>query len=154
MTISLDSFVGHIQIGDKVNTLIWAKVTESNDFSCIKKQSDLYSEPWNMSFKTMCVRNNVNIFRILQIVLDCEQSSFFLRDIRVHARSRFVPSAIPEEKWGLLVVKKSLYHQILANCIYLIKGNLSLKKFCQVCQVYQFTIAQTFVNNLHFQLII
>ena len=72
MTISPDSFVGHIQIWDKVNTLIWAKVTESNQFFLYKEQRDLYSEPWNVFFKTMCVRNNVNIFRILQIVLDYE----------------------------------------------------------------------------------
>ena len=37
MTISLDSFVGHIQIWDKVNTLIWAKVTESNEFFLYKE---------------------------------------------------------------------------------------------------------------------
>ena len=78
MTISLDSFVGHIQIWDKVNTLIWAKVTpppppmSPTNFSGIKEKIDLYSEPWNVSFQTMCFRNNVNIFRILQIVLDYE----------------------------------------------------------------------------------
>ena len=73
-TISLESFVAPKL--PWVKTPIRAKVIESNEFFlCEKKkqtnkQSNPYAQPWNVSFKTMCVRSNVNIFRILQIVLD------------------------------------------------------------------------------------
>ena len=52
MTISPDSFVGHIQIWDKLNTLIWAKVTESNQFI-------LYEETkWPVLWALECVFQN------------------------------------------------------------------------------------------------
>ena len=76
-TISLESFVAPKL--PWVKTPIRAKVIEFNEFFlCEKKKKKKKSKvtrtlkPWNLSFKTMCVRSNVNIFRILQIVLDYE----------------------------------------------------------------------------------
>ena len=75
-TISLESFVAPKL--PWVKTPIRAKVIESNEFFlCEKKTKQTNKVTRTLSrgmclSKTMCVRSNVNIFRILQIVLDYE----------------------------------------------------------------------------------